>query len=76
MKVVFRNAAIAKAVLGKAPTLREKEEYREVYVSPDRTPGQRVEQRALVAELKRRRTEEPERRHFIRGGVVESADAK
>jgi hypothetical protein len=76
VKVVFRNAEIAKAVLRNAPKLRESEEYREVYVSPDRTPGQRAEQRALVAELKRKRNEEPEKSHYIRGGAVESVDVK
>ena len=48
VKVIFRNAVSEKAVLGQATKLRETEKYREVYVSPDRTPGQRMEQRALV----------------------------
>lgn len=74
VKAVFRSSSAAKSVLGKAPKLRDNEVYRKVFVSPDRTPGQRAEHRALVEELKRRRAEEKGKRHFIRGGCVESVD--
>ena len=45
-------------------------------MSPDRTKSQREEQRALVTELKRRRTEEPGKRHYIRGERVETIDVQ
>ena len=74
VKAVFRNSTVAKSVLMKAPKLRDNEKYRIVFVSPDRTPGQRAEHRALVEELKRRRGEDKGKRHFIRGGCVESVN--
>ena len=76
VKVVFRNVSVATAVLGKAAKLRDNEKYSKVFISPDRTPGQRTEHRLLVAELKRRREEEKEKRHFIRGGKVESVSVQ
>ena len=74
VKAVFRTVTVAKSVLAKAPKLRDIDVYRKVFVSPDRTPGQRAEHRALVEELKRRRAEDKGKRHFIRGGCVESVD--
>ena len=76
VKVSLRSSQIARKILAKSPKLRDVENYNEVYVSPDRTLEQRTIQRELVAELKRRRTEEPLKRHFIRGGRVESLDGQ
>ena len=76
VKVIFRTVDIAKSVLGKASKLRDISIYRQVYMSPDRTKSQREEQRALVTELKRRRTEEPGKRHYIRGEKVETIDVQ
>ena len=59
-------------MLSKASKLRGTTDYSRVYVSPDRTPEQRIEHRELVAEMMRRKSEEPKKRHFIRGGVVET----
>ena len=72
MKVVLRNNVIARQIIGKAKNLREVEKFRGVFLNPDRTPSQREERRVLVTELKRRRAEEPGKRHFIRGANVET----
>ena len=76
VKVSLRSSLIARRILAKSPKLRGVENYNEVYVSPDRTPEQRTIQRELVSELKRRRIEEPLKRHFIRGVRVESLDGQ
>ena len=65
---------IARQIIGKAKNLREDEKFRGVFVNPDRTPSQREERRILVTELKRRRAEEPGKRHFIRGANVETVN--
>ena len=74
IKVVFRNSLVARQVLAKAPKLREAEKFGKVFVSPDRTPEQRVFQRDLVSELKRRRADQKDKTHYIRGGKVETRD--
>ena len=76
IKVTLRSPLIARKILAKSSKLRGVDEFREVYVSPDRSPEQRTKQRELVAELKRRRSEEPSKRHFIRGGKVESLEGQ
>ena len=70
--VSMRNVPAARLILSKASKLRQTEKFKAVYISPDRTPEQRIEHRELVAELKRRRVDEPAKRHFIRGGNVET----
>ena len=72
VKVVLRNNMIARQIVGKASNLREVEKFRGVFVNPDRTASQREERRVLVTELKRRRAEEPGKRHYIRGANVET----
>ena len=74
VKVSLKNSLTTRRILAKSSKLRSVEQFRGVYVSPDRTPEQRATQRALVEELKKRRTEEPSKRHFIRGGIIESKD--
>ena len=77
VRVVLKTGAAAvQQILAKAVQLRETEEYKRVYISPDRTPEQRAAQRGLVGEVKRRRAEEPGKTHFKRGGVVISVEGK
>ena len=76
VKVVLSNETAVKTLLGKAPKLRSDDQFSTVYVSPDRTPGQRAEHRILVEELKKRRVDEKGKRHFIRAGCVESVDVQ
>ena len=70
VKVVMRSGVIARQIIGKAAKLRDLEQYKDVYVSADRTPAQRDARRVLVTELKRRKSEEPLKSHYIRGGIV------
>ena len=74
VKVVLRNNVAARQIVGKANKLREVAKFQGVFVNPDRTPGQREERRVLVTELKRRRVEEPSKRHYIRGATVETVN--
>ena len=76
IKVTLRSPAIVKKILAKSPKMRDSAKFSDVYVSPDRTPDQRAKQRLLVEELKRRKKDEPLKRHFIRGGRVETTDVQ
>ena len=72
IKVSFKNSSVTRQVLSKAPKLRSSDTHGSVYISPDRTPEQRILHRDLVIELKKRRTDEPDKTHFIRSGRVET----
>ena len=50
------------------------EKYMTVFISPDRSLSERAQQRKLVAEVKKMNTEEPNRKHFLKGGKICSVD--
>ena len=60
-------------ILSKAKRLREVEGYKTVYLSPNRTPEERVTRQKLVAELKQKRIGDPNSRYFIRKGEIVQA---
>ena len=76
VKVEMKSCAAVNQILAKTSKLRESAEFSSVYISPDRTLEQRATHRKLVVEVKRRRAEEPSKRHYIRGEIVESTDLK
>ena len=55
--VTLRNAASAVEILRKSHLLRQIEEFKTVYISPDRSLEQRKQHRELVGELTQRREE-------------------
>ena len=68
------SLTIVQQILSKARSLRNSEHYKKVFISADRSTEQRAKQRELVQELKRRRTEEPDKRFYIRSGKLCSAE--
>ena len=70
VKVVLANSMCARTILSKAKNLRLINQFKTVYVSPDRTLEERKEYKELLTELKRKRTEQSQRKHFIRNGIV------
>ena len=48
--------------------------HKSVFVLPDRGAEDRVKQRTLVSELKRKKIDEPNKGHFLRGGTVVSVE--
>ena len=77
-KVKLSSSSTASLILGQARLLRnfETKRLRSVFVKPDLTKEEIDERRLLVQDLKHRMTSEPNKRHYIRGGVVHSADTK
>ena len=45
-----------------------------VFVAPDHCAEDRAKQRTLVSELKRKKIDEPNKIHFLRGGTVASVE--
>ena len=70
VKVTVSNPAMVLQILRKARNLRHDAKHKDIYICPDRTAEQRAEQRKLVISRKKKATEEPNKRHFIRGGKV------
>ena len=61
-------------ILRKAKRLREIEGFKTVYISPNRTPEERISRQKLVNDLKQRRSSDPSGRYFIRKGEIVKAD--
>ena len=79
VRVVLRNREIARTILGKSATLKDSDQYQEVFVAPDRSVEERTERRELVAKLKERREHEPDKVWRIRRGSIvekESGDVR
>ena len=74
IKVKFKNGEVVCTLLKKSSRLRRSEKFRNVFLCPDRTQEQRTEQRRLVSELKKRILEQPEKKHFIKDGKINTSD--
>ena len=57
-------------VLSSKSSLRKSKDYKDIFISPDRSPEEREERRKLVAELKEKKVAEPGKTFGIRGGKV------
>lgn len=74
VKVTAASSTVVEQILSKAKKLKEQERYKDVYMSPDRSPEQRLKQKQLVAQLKQLAVDKPGQRHFIRNGKIFSED--
>ena len=74
IKVSLRCGLIVHQILAKARKLRAVEKHKFVFVCPDRSPDQRAEHRQLVRDLKEKRSEDSNKRHFIKSGQICSVD--
>ena len=74
VKVTLSSSTAVQQILSRAKLLKQQEELKYVYVSPDRTPAERSARRLLVEERKKRAEDDPGRIHFIKGGKVCSVD--
>ena len=74
VRVTMSSSTIVQQILGKARDLRESGDYKEVFLSADRSVEERALHKQLVQELRNKRDSEPGRKHYIRGGQVCSAD--
>lgn len=74
VRVVMASVHTAQRILGKSKNLRHFEQYKRVFLAPDRTAEERAKQRELVQQLKKKAEEEPEKRHFIKNGTILSSD--
>ena len=72
MKVTVSSSIIVNQIVANAKKLRQVENFRTVFVCPDRSLEERKTQRDLVNKMKERALAEPEMRFFIKGGEIRS----
>lgn len=74
VKVTLASSTQVRQILMKAKQLRQVDRLKSVYISPDRSVEERAVQKQLILDLKKRTAEQPDLRHFIRGGRVCSVE--
>ena len=74
VRVVMSSVRTVQTILSKSRKLRQTEKYNTVFLSPDRTVEERARQRELVQQLKKKASEEPQRKHYIKSGKIMSVD--
>ena len=76
VKVSVGSSAHVFQILRAARNLKDSHNFEHVFLGPDRSVEERKIRRELVANLKMKRQDEPDKIHFIRGGkIVTSASS-
>ena len=74
VKVTLSSSSVVSHILSQSRKLRQSEKFSSVFVRPDRSEEERVQNRLLVQELIKKRSNESGKRHFIKGGTIHSVD--
>ena len=74
VKVSLSSSNVVQQILSKSRNLRRSDKFKSVFLSPDRTPDERIRHKELVNQLKEKLTLEPQKRHFIKAGQICSVD--
>ena len=67
--LTLSSSTVVQQILRKSGNLGKTEKFKNVYLSPDRTPEERAKHKVLVLELKRR-AEAEDKKFFIRKGNI------
>jgi hypothetical protein len=76
VKVTFGSRESATSVLVGAKGLKQVDNLKNVFISPDRSPEERAKRRELISQLKEKIKKEPELYHFIQNGKLLSAEKR
>ena len=74
VKVCVSSSLIVQQILANARNLRQSRKFKTVFLSPDRSPEQRESRRELIASMRARALEEPEKKFYIKEGQIISAN--
>ena len=74
VKVSLHSSGTVHQILVKAKKLRSSTTYRSVYIAPDRSPDERLKQKELIAEVKRKMNEDPSKHYYVKSGRIFSKD--
>ena len=69
-----QSADVVYQILRKAKRLKDIEGLKTVYISPNGTPEERISRQKLVSELKKKRSDDPTARYFVRKDEIVKAD--
>ena len=70
VKVKVSCHSTAKNILILAKKLKDAEQFRSVFIRPDRSLEERLAHKILIDEVKRKRKDAPDKKHFIKDGKV------
>ena len=70
VKVILSSSVAVNQILAKAKRLRTSPRHKSVFICQDRSPADRAQHRLLVEELKNKRSADPSKKYYIKGGVV------
>ena len=73
VKVNLPRSAHVVEILREPKKLKDSQQYRNVFIAPDRTVEERRSRLELVESLKRKRQDEPNMRHFIKVNKIVSS---
>ena len=76
VKVTLGSSVAVSQILAKTKRLARSSKHNKVYISPDRSPVQRAEHRALVQELKDKRSADPSKGYYLKNGTIFSSEVK
>ena len=76
VRVCFSRSDSVSVVLSNAKNLKQSSQFNKTFLSPDRSPEERLIRRKLVESLKAKMEKEPEKYHFIRGGEICTTERK
>ena len=76
VRVCFSRSDSVSIVLSNAKNLKQSTQFNKTFLSPDRSPEERVIRRKLVESLKSKMEKEPDKYHFIRGGEICTTERK
>lgn len=74
VKVTLSSSTIVHQILVNARNLRQSEKHKSVFLTPDRSMEQQALRKQLVLDLKKKKEEQPKRRHYIKGTQLYSVD--
>jgi hypothetical protein len=72
VKITQSSSSTANQILSETRKLRLSEKFASVFISSDRTFEIRVKHRLLVQDLRKKKSSEPDKRHYIKGGTIHS----
>ena len=75
VKVTLATSTTAHQILVKAKNLKQSQNFKSVYICPDRSPEDRAARRTLVLELKAAAEKQPKRKFYIKDGKVVSVES-
>jgi len=70
VRISLANSSIVHQILSKSKELRLSQQYKTVFIAPDRSSEEQARNHQLVLELKQKSREDLNKRYYIRSGII------